>query len=334
MTKLYYGNKNRTIEQIKNEYPNHDIIFVDDHEKQAKNFSIFFDNNKIFLHNTPNIECLKIIDEQIRLGYGIHILYYEDESFDGRNSLISSIKKSNNIINLSDPVFGDKTSLRRSIISYCKKISLELNNESLEYLCEFCPIIRTKTKSKKDIIYYDLDMLFRELDKLACYKSEISIEDLQDLNDVNDSELFSYFDLILNNKTVESLEKLDKIRTAYGDQSFLMVFIHQLIFLIEMQGLKENKFFNIEKIIEKLELRDLINLYFDYNWNISNSDIKSQNPIRVKIEFSKKSVSTKYLSKVLNIAVDTLKNLRNYGSADSAFFLMLMNIDKALKCSN
>lgn len=333
MTKLFYGNKNRIIEHIKSENPDCEIINVEDHEKQANNFSIFLDTNKIFLHNNPNIENLKLIDEQIKLNRGIHFLYYEDESFDGRNSLIQSLKKSENIFNFSDPVFGDKTTLRRFIQNYTKKILLNLNNECLEYLIEFCPVVRTKTKTKKDIIYYDIDMLFRELDKIACFKNQISIEDLQDFNDVNDSELFSYFDLILNGKTYECLEQLEKVRSAYGDQSFLMIFIHQLIFLIEMQGLKENKFLSIDKVIEKLDLKDLINKYYDHNWNLSNADIKGQNPIRVKIEFSKKYVHTKYLSKILNIVVDTLKNLRNYGSPDNAMFLMITNISKVLKCS-
>jgi hypothetical protein len=62
-SRIYIGSKNQAISHIKNDYPGHSIVFVDDPVKHIKSYSIFFDKNKLFFHDNPSNENLKIISQ-------------------------------------------------------------------------------------------------------------------------------------------------------------------------------------------------------------------------------------------------------------------------------
>ena len=47
MSRIYIGSKISTINSIKNEFPDRVLSLCDNPEIQAKNYSIFFDNNKL-----------------------------------------------------------------------------------------------------------------------------------------------------------------------------------------------------------------------------------------------------------------------------------------------
>ncbi len=91
MSRIYIGSINLVKAKLKDEFPNKKLIFVDRTEENSLSDSVFFDTSKIFLHINPNIDSLKIIASDVEKQRGMHFLYYEEDNFDGRNSLIQSI---------------------------------------------------------------------------------------------------------------------------------------------------------------------------------------------------------------------------------------------------
>ena len=100
MSRIYIGSKISTINSIKNEFPDRVLSLCDNPEVMVKNFSVFFDNNKIFLHDNPNIEKLKIIQTQINSNKGTHYLFYDE--YDGpkiANNVWETTKQPENFFN-------------------------------------------------------------------------------------------------------------------------------------------------------------------------------------------------------------------------------------------
>lgn len=324
MSRLYFGSKSRMLEVLKKEFPEHKLISVDNTENQIKSFSKFFDNDKIFIHSNPNIDELKLIQNQIQNNSGIHFLFYDEESFDGRNSLIQKIKKENCIFDVSYPVLGDKSSFQRLVLNYVKSFKATIDFNVFDWLYLNCPLIRLKSKTtKKEKVCYDIDILFRELDKIISIKNNIEINDFDNSLFVSDGDIFELIDSIISGNKNKSFEIFQKLSITMGDQSILMIMIYQLIFLIQLSGLRNKYSYNINKIIEELELRDLLGKYFDENWNKTQFNIKSQNPLRIKIEMNKPNYDVGKLSKLLNFVVDCVKDLRNNGLVEQSIFIMM-----------
>ena len=326
MSRLYVGSKTQTLDILKSDFKDKSIISVFDTEEQIKSYSKFFDLDKIYLHINPSNDDIKLIQGQINSNKGTHFLFFDDESYDGRNSLIQKIKKENNIFNFSYPVLGDKSSLQRSVLNYAKSKNVSIDYSVIEWLYEYCPIIRIKSKTdKKEKLCYDLDILNKEIDKLSSIKSQLDLEDFSNSMFNSDGDIFLFIDSLINKNVIKSFELYDKLVETMGDQAVLMILIYHLIFLIQLNGLKE-EYFDINKIIEKLELRDFLNKYFDNNWEELNISHKTQNPIRVKIEVSKEHISVKKLSNILNAVVECVKDIRNSGISQHSTFIMITKI--------
>lgn len=326
MSRIYIGSKSRTLDNLKSEFPSKNIISVFDTENQIKSFSKFFDLDKIFLHINPSNEDIKLVNLEIDNNKGLHYLFFDDDSYDGRNSLIQKIKKENNIFNFSHPVLGDKSLLQRMVINYVKSKNCSIDYSVFEWLYENCPIIRLKSKvDKKEKLCYDLDILFKEIDKISSIKETITIEDFSYSLFNSDGDIFLFIESLINKDEIKSFEIYDKLVDTMGDQAVLMIVLYQLIFLIQINGLK-SKYYDINKIINNLELRDLLNKYYDDDWNELNIAPKSQNPIRVKIELSKETINVKKLSDMLIAIVDCVKDIRNGGVSQYSTFIMINRI--------
>ena len=102
-----------------------------------------------------------------------------------------------------------------------------------------------------------------------------------------------------------------------------MILLSQLIFILEVVGCKENKIFSIDKIVEILEKRDLLGINFDENWKETKYTVKSQNPIRVKIEMSKSRHNSEKISLMICNVIDSISHLRNNGRVEQSIFLLL-----------
>lgn len=329
MSRIYIGSKITTIDSIRNEFPDRILSLCDNPEAQAKSFSVFFDNKKIFLHDNPNIEKLKIIQTQINENKGSHFLFYDDDSFDGRNSLIQAIKKSNNIIDYSYPLYGDSAGLRRAINSFINSSKKSIDTNCFDWLNKNCPTVKVKSKtagSKKETICYDIDLLNKEFEKILSIKEKISVLDLENSSFVTDADIFEFIEYVMNKNVEESFVLAEKLIDSIGEQALLLIFLSQLIFILEVVGCKENKIYSQDKIVEFTEKRDLLGKYLDDNWQEPKYAVKSQNPIRVKIEMSKTRHNSEKIAFMIHETIDAIDHLRNNGKVEQSIFLLLSKL--------
>lgn len=325
MSKLYYGSKIECTRIIKNDYPGFEIVNSDNPEKIANSYSPFFDNNKIFLHSNCNNDQLKIVADLIDNKNGTHFLYYDDENFDGRSSLIQKIKKSNQIFNLLFPVYGDESALKRSIFNYAKTNKIKIENDCCNWLINNCPLVRYKSKTdKKEIIYYDLDLLNKEFEKISSIKNELITEDFENSNFNSDADIFMLFDYMIKGDIFNSYSLWNRITTRMDDQAVLIIFIHHIMYILELTGLR-NKTTNIKEIIDRLEFRDIIGKYYNDEWTLSQN-FKSQNPLRVKIECNKDLLNVEKITAKFQISIESLINLRNNLNKELSIFLFLTKV--------
>lgn len=326
MSRIYIGSKIAAIDSVKKEFPDRILVLCDNPENQAKNYSIFFDQNKLFLHDNPNVEKLKIIQTQIAANKGTHFLFYDDESFDGRNSLIQSIKKSNLIFDHSYPLYGDFAGLRRSINRYINASNKTIDTSCFEWLNKNCPTIKYKSKatgSKKESICYDIDLLNKEFEKILSVNDKITLEDLQLSSFVTDADIFEFIEFLLNNNIEEAYNLSDKLVDSIGEQALLLILLSQLVFILEVVSCKENKLYNLEEVIKIVEKKDLLGKYLSNDWQECNFTHKTQNPIRIKIEMSKNRPSSEKISFMISSVIDSISHLRNNGQVQPSMFLLL-----------
>lgn len=329
MSRIYIGSKITTIDSIRNEFPDRILSLCDNPETQAKSFSVFFDSKKIFLHDNPNLEKLKIIQTQINENKGSHFLFYDDDSFDGRNSLIQAIKKSNNIIDYSYPLYGDSAGLRRAINSFINLSKKSIDTNCFDWLNKNCPTVKVKSKtagSKKETICYDIDLLNKEFEKILSIKEKVSISDLENSSFVTDADIFEFIEYVMNKNVEESFVLAEKLIDSIGEQALLLIFLSQLIFILEVVGCKENKIYSQDKIVEFIEKRDLLGKYLDDNWKEPKYTVKSQNPIRVKIEMSKARHNSEKIAFMIHETIDTIDHLRNNGKVEQSIFILLSKL--------
>lgn len=327
MTRLYYGSKNIVLNSINEEFKTLEVVQIDNIEQQIKNINKFFDDNKIFLYICPSNEELKSLEYQIAKNIGFNFLYFENDSFDGRISLIQSIKKNNHIYDCSLPIVGDRLSFKRQVLNFTKKLRISLKDDCYEWLENNCPIYRSKSKSnKKETLYYDLDILFKEIEKISTVTNIVEIDDFNYSFFKKDDDIFQLIDYILNKDLKNSIQLYEKLKYSIGEQAVLMIIIYQLIFMLNLIGGKEKYKFNYDKILEYVELRDILGKYLDQNWEESKFSIKSQNPMRIKIALSKYNISSKDICFILCNIVDAILDLRNNTENNVSSFLTLYRI--------
>lgn len=327
MSRIYFGSKNFVLDAITAEFPNNQIVQIFDCEKQIKTINLFFDSDKIFLFIEPNNDEIKIIETHLEKNIGKSFIYFENDNFDGRISLVQKIKKSNQIFDYSYPIIGDFLSFQRHLFNYLKKNNFKINSECFEWLKVNCPILRSKSKAtKKEELFYDLDILFKEIEKLSNITNELEINHFDTSIFKNDDDIFLFIDKILEGDVEKSLFLYDKLKISMGEQAVLMILLYQIIFLMNLIGAKNKFKFNVDSIIEKVELRDLLGNYLDNDWQEIKYSVKPQNPIRVKIALSKYNMKIAKLTDIFNILVDTILSLRNNTDNSIAGFLMISKV--------
>ena len=180
--RIYYGSTTLALNKIKEEFPGLILLIDNNVEKIINSYSKFFDNNNVYIHTSISNEDIKLIQEKSDKLGSKHVILYDDDSFDGRLSLITKAKKNNLIFDCSYPLVGDFNALKRHINNYVMKNNTNINGETLNSLVEICPVLRIKSKqsgSKKEIICYDIDILFKELEKIISYTDKIFLRDIQ-----------------------------------------------------------------------------------------------------------------------------------------------------------
>lgn len=319
IARLYYGSRVLIVDDIKKQFNTLKLINDINLATFKTSYSKIFDSNNIYLHNNPSTSDLKVISELLDLQLGNHFLYYEDDSFDGRVSIIQKLKKANDIYDFSLPVFGDKSKL----LSFLKQYNLSY--ELINWLCENCPTTRTKLKAtgRKDVVCYDIDLLGQEINKLQSVKSVLTIDDFNSSEFKKDADIFQFISDLLDKKTDLALRDYPKLIDHMGDQGLLLVLLSQLYFLIKIADVKDKKIFNESKYMIRIDLKDILGQYLDDNWEVMKPVNQSTNPIRVKIEISKLSLNVDRLSKLIEMTAESIIDLRNGGSKYHSIELLI-----------
>ena len=312
MSRIYFGAKFEVISLLKNQNPNSTIVSVQDSLQKIKSYSRFMDADKIFLHDNPDNESIKAIQTQIEKNLGTHILFFDDDNFDGRLSLVQKIKKENNIFDFSYPVYGDSNLLRRKITNYIGFQDYQLHNTCFEWIIKHCPTFKIKSKAtKKEKICYDLDLLFRELDKIGSVNTIIMPEHLEDSIFTTEEDIFIFLSYLFDKQSSNAYEVVDNLVSNIGEQALLLITLSQLMFAMSVSNCKEHGIYDADTIVKNTELRDLLGKYLGDDWQETKYTVKTQNPIRVKIELGKQTPSTVSISKMIQHTIDSIVLTRN-----------------------
>jgi len=327
--RIYYGSTTLALNKIKEEFPGLILCLDNNVEKIVNGYSKFFDGNNIYIHTNVSNEDIKLIQEKSeKLGIK-HIILYEDDSFDGRLSLIAKAKKSNLIFDCSYPLAGDSNSLKRHINNFVMKNNANVNGETLNHLVEICPILRIKSKqsgSKKEILCYAIDILFKELEKIISYTDEIFLRDVSNASFNEECDIFEFIDKLMNKDLDYCLTKIDLLIDSMGEQGFLLVLLSQLNFMLVIS--ETNKTFHpISEVQEIVELRDILGKYLDDEYKEPIFTVKAQNPIRIRIQSSKENLySPAQFSKMITLVVDSIIDLRTNGSVNHSIPILISKL--------
>lgn len=327
--RIYYGSTTLALNKIKEEFPGLILCIDNNVEKIVNGYSKFFDSNNIYIHTNVSNEDIKLIQEKSeKLGIK-HIVLYEDDSFDGRLSLIAKAKKNSLIFDCSYPLAGDSNSLKRHINNFAMKNNANINGETLNHLVQICPILRIKSKqsgSKKEILCYDIDILFKELEKIISYTDKIFLRDISNASFNEECDIFEFIDKLMNKDLDYCLTKIDLLIDSMGEQGFLLVLLSQLNFMLVIS--ETNKSFHpISEVQEIIELRDLLGKYLDDEYKEPTFTVKAQNPIRIRIQLSKENLySPAQFSKMITLVVDSIVDLRTNGSVNHSLPILISKL--------
>lgn len=315
------------LNKIKEEFPGLILVIDNNVEKIINSYSKFFDNNNIYIHTNISNDDIKLIAEKSEKLGSKHVLLYDDDSFDGRLSLISKAKKSNLIFDCSYPLVGDFNSLKRHINNFVLKNNANINGETLNYLVEICPILRIKSKqsgSKKEILCYDIDILFKELEKIVSYTDKIFLRDIQNASFNEECDIFEFIEQLMNKNLDYCLTKIDLLIESMGEQGFLLVLLSQLNFMLIVADNKNKPLTVIQEIVE---LRDLLGKYLSDEYTDPTFTVKVQNPIRIRIQASKDNLySSVQYSKMITMVVDSIVDLRTNGSVNHSVPILISKL--------
>jgi hypothetical protein len=316
---LYYGSRVQIIDSIKSKFAN--LILVNDTNLSSfkSSYSKFFDLNNLYLHNNPSLSDIKIVSDLIDNNIGNHILVFEDDSFDGRTSLIQKLKKANQIFDFSLPVYGDKSKLN----TYLKKYNLPY--DVISWIQINCPTVRIKSKStgRKDIICYDIDLLEQEIVKIKSVKSEVIVDDFIDSEFKSDSDIFQFINDLVDRRLDNVFANYNKLLDHMGEQGLLLVMISQIYFMLRISDVKNHK--NIH-YIDRIDMRDILGKYYSEDWCDVSYSYQPTNPIRFKLEFDRLSSSFDYLNNILNLLLEALIDMRSGGSKHHCLPLLFCKI--------
>lgn len=320
---IFIGSKTKTRQFLLDTYQGYQIVSVSNLDSQIKNYSRFFDLDKIFLIDNPSNDEIKTIQSLNNPQYS---LFFDDESFDGRNGFVAKVKKENRVIDFSYPIFGDHQHLQKYITKEIKLMNINLDYDCFSWIIQNCPTMKIKSKisgSKKEKIVYDIDLMIQEITKLSTIKDKLELQDFKESYYEPDVDIFDFINNIIKSNLENSLSTSDKLVSSIGEQGVLLILLSQLYFLLVVSHCKENNIYDVNKIIEKLECKDLLGRYLGEEWQSLEFSVKTQNPIRVRIELNEKTPSVNRLSNMILNVVDTIKDLRNNGSKDHALFILI-----------
>ena len=173
-------------------------------------------------------------------------IYCCNESLDGRSALATKGKTAGRIFNYSAIEYTNTSGFLRFLNDWFSHRNLTITYEAENWIQNNSPSTIVKMKSgatKKEVIVYDLPLIFNELSKLTVLdKKELDLDDVKifQFSDHN-KNIFDFFNVCMYGKPSDILKGLIDLNESHGHQMILMVFLSQLFFYLKIAEYKESK---------------------------------------------------------------------------------------------
>jgi len=287
-----------------------------------------FEQKKCVKIYNPNTAQVKAIFDSIstsKINADYVQIYCCNESLDGRSALATKGKAAGRIFNYGAIEYSNVSGFLRFLNDWLSHRNLTISYEAENWIQNNSPSTIVKMKSgatKKEVIVYDLPLVFNELSKLTVLdKKTIDLADVEifQFNDHN-KNIFDFFNVCMYGKPSEILKGLIDLNESHGHQMILMVFLSQLFFYLKIAEYKESKINNNE-MLEDLSLSKYVKKYLNDDFKEIEQDIplKQVNPIRLQIAYNQTYLSTEEISRYIQSTLNVVVDLRNNLSTEIVF---------------
>ena len=287
-----------------------------------------FEQKKCVKIYNPNTAQVKAIFDSIstsKINADYVQIYCCNESLDGRSALATKGKAAGRIFNYGAIEYSNVSGFLRFLNDWLSHRNLTISYEAENWIQNNSPSTIVKMKSgatKKEVIVYDLPLIFNELSKLTVLdKKTIDLADVEifQFNDHN-KNIFDFFNVCMYGKPSEILKGLIDLNESHGHQMILMVFLSQLFFYLKIAEFKENKI-NNNDMLEDLSLSKYVKKYLNADFKEIEQDIplKQVNPIRLQIAYNQTYLSTEEISRYIQSTLNVVVDLRNNLSTEIVF---------------
>ena len=287
-----------------------------------------FEQKKCVKIYNPNTAQVKAIFDSIstsKINADYVQIYCCNESLDGRSALATKGKAAGRIFNYGAIEYSNVSGFLRFLNDWLSHRNLAISYEAENWIQNNSPSTIVKMKSgatKKEVIVYDLPLIFNELSKLTVLdKKTIDLADVEifQFNDHN-KNIFDFFNVCMYGKPSEILKGLIDLNESHGHQMILMVFLSQLFFYLKIAEFKENKI-NNNDMLEDLSLSKYVKKYLNADFKEIEQDIplKQVNPIRLQIAYNQTYLSTEEISRYIQSTLNVVVDLRNNLSTEIVF---------------
>ncbi len=287
-----------------------------------------FEQKKCVKIYNPNTAQVKAIFDSIstsKINADYVQIYCCNESLDGRSALATKGKAAGRIFNYGAIEYSNVSGFLRFLNDWLSHRNLTISYEAENWIQNNSPSTIVKMKSgatKKEVIVYDLPLIFNELSKLTVLdKKTIDLADVEifQFSDHN-KNIFDFFNVCMYGKPSEILKGLIDLNESHGHQMILMVFLSQLFFYLKIAEFKENKI-NNNDMLEDLSLSKYVKKYLNADFKEIEQDIplKQVNPIRLQIAYNQTYLSTEEISRYIQSTLNVVVDLRNNLSTEIVF---------------
>ena len=287
-----------------------------------------FEQKKCVKIYNPNTAQVKAIFDSIstsKINADYVQIYCCNESLDGRSALATKGKAAGRIFNYGAIEYSNVSGFLRFLNDWLSHRNLAISYEAENWIQNNSPSTIVKMKSgatKKEVIVYDLPLIFNELSKLTVLdKKTIDLADVEifQFSDHN-KNIFDFFNVCMYGKPSEILKGLIDLNESHGHQMILMVFLSQLFFYLKIAEFKENKI-NNNDMLEDLSLSKYVKKYLNADFKEIEQDIplKQVNPIRLQIAYNQTYLSTEEISRYIQSTLNVVVDLRNNLSTEIVF---------------
>ena len=164
------------------------------------------------------------------------------------------------------------------------------------------------------------------MEKIVSYTDKIFLRDIGNASFNEECDIFEFIEQLMNKNLDYCLNRIYLLISSMGEQGFLLVLLSQLHFMLVISETNK-KFHPLAQVQEIVELRDILGLYLSDEYKETTFTVKTQNPIRIKIQSSKDNMLTPaQYSRMITLVVDSIVDLRTNGSVNHSVPILISKL--------